>query len=352
MNTKSEGAGFGVKIENGSRLLAILVALVMALIAVSAMASMSSADDTGTDASGDGSASADQSYAITVSIDGTETGYNDMRTAINAVNSASGSSMIITLNENVKVSANDTGASATYVNVTKNSTWNLNGMTLTFEDYSGQDYDLALLVSGDAKLTIDDSSTGKTGKIVFDGAEFVQINGGGTLIVQSGTIESAHKGDYVILFTLWGTTTSGINNSNLVLGSGAVLVVPDDYTGFAYGVNIQPNSSTKKTYGVTVEVDGVTMKGNFGSSFYINGNAKHSDGNVANITIDSGTFIGDLYAAGYAVWNINGGTFTSGTPLSLKSGTFYISGGEFNATGTFRTRLMRTTTDPNRPVLP
>ncbi len=58
-----------------------------------------------------------------------------------------------------------------------------------------------------------------------------------------------------------------------------------------------------------------------------------ANGNYGNTNYDDGPAI---YAAGYAEWNISGGTISGDEALSIKSGKFNITGGEFIATGEFQ----------------
>ena len=75
-------------------------------------------------------------------------------------------------------------------------------------------------------------------------------------------------------------------------------------------------------------------------ALYVNGSIKNTTGNVPEINVYPGASVTSekvsaVYAAGYAKWNISGGTFEGTEALSIKAGEFYITGGKFYANGEF-----------------
>ena len=111
-----------------------------------------------------------------------------------------------------------------------------------------------------------------------------------------------------------------------------------------YGGYIDKSSS--KNQNIIVNVEGTLIgsrdaNGQNGAGFYIHGNFKNmKETTVPQITITetakiSGAGCG-IYAAGYANWNLAGNvTGNAGEALSIKSGTFNITGGTYTAKGAF-----------------
>lgn len=95
-------------------------------------------------------------------------------------------------------------------------------------------------------------------------------------------------------------------------------------------------------YGVVINMDGTALSvqdidGYDGHAIYINGQIKHKTNcpiiNTSSTTVLKST--GDIiYAAGYAIWNMNGGVFEGDSDgLSIKSGVFNINGTNIKTTG-------------------
>lgn len=110
------------------------------------------------------------------------------------------------------------------------------------------------------------------------------------------------------------------------------------------GVFIDYNDTEpSKAYGIHITVEGtlnsvLDTSGSGGHGVYINGTIKNTEGNVPVITLTETSnvtsFGNGIYAAGYANWNL-AGNVTGGDSLSIKSGTFNITGGTYTATGEF-----------------
>ena len=124
-----------------------------------------------------------------------------------------------------------------------------------------------------------------------------------------------------------------------------VLNVGPDVTLKGYqGVMIQgSNGNLKVGHGVSVTVEGkiVTMPASEddpGCGVYINGQLQDTEGNVPKIVLAEGSSITTggtgIYAAGYAEWTL-AGDITAQEPLSIKCGTFDITGGTYHANGPF-----------------
>ena len=103
----------------------------------------------------------------------------------------------------------------------------------------------------------------------------------------------------------------------------------DNNNGCAYGVKV----TLAGTANAVADTSGAT-----GHAIYINGTIKALDGNVPQITLTETSKVTSLangiYAAGYAEWTL-AGEIDAPFPLSIKCGTFDITGGAYRATGPF-----------------
>lgn len=99
----------------------------------------------------------------------------------------------------------------------------------------------------------------------------------------------------------------------------------------------------RAAYGIKITVEGTLesvqdTSGAAGHGVYINGTNSRTEGNVPVITLTETSnvtsFGNGIYAAGYANWNL-AGNITGEDSLSIKSGTFNITGGTYTATGEF-----------------
>jgi hypothetical protein len=220
------------------------------------------------------------------------------------------------------------------IKVTNKKVLDLNGKTLTLNKN--------LVVDG-GELTV----TGN-GKITTSVADpLISVKSGSSLILENGIFESTTY--YGATLQIFGDTVADNLKTKVTIGK-------DAKVSGNYAVLISQNSSNA-AYGVELDVYGkVTgITGNNGwedGSFaiYTNGNIQTTTGNVPTINIypsavlvacagKTGNANKDsapaIFAAGYANWNITGGTFTGTEALSIKSGNFNITGGTFNANGLF-----------------
>lgn len=201
-------------------------------------------------------------------------------------------------------------------------------------------------MEGKGKLTITGNGTVKSH--TTKAYPLFEVAKGGSLILEDSTYYNYGKGREVIRI-LGSDKDDGIK-TYAKIGKSATL-------NANYCVNVMNNEKNNASYGVIVDcygkVNGIT--GNNGWIYgcvgiNINGNVKEVKGNVPVINVYDSAVIesktgtsGNLndddatafYGAGFAKWNIKGGNFTGTTALSLKSGIFNITGGTFNANGTF-----------------
>lgn len=204
------------------------------------------------------------------------------------------------------------------ITITGNKTLDLAGHTLTL---NGQ-----LIVEGN--LTI-----GGSGKIFSDNLyDMILVKPGATLIVNDANLEAtAFKAGAIQILGETGKNTQVTINKEAVITANypAYISKPG-----GQGITVDIYGTLNGLYTETAD----KSKTNGGSAFYINGNVIDTSVNAAVVNVYEGaTLTGDkapaVYAAGYAVWNISGGSFTGTEALSIKAGTFNITGGSFVANG-------------------
>lgn len=223
-----------------------------------------------------------------------------------------------------------------------NISLDLNGMTLDFGD---QYRILATSGSGGLKITNGSMEFGHTNPIQVMGCTLELDE---CTITGSGVFPDRNNNTFGTTFVyMFGSSDpSAENYSNLIIGPDCEFIYTDttpDYGAYVVAVtylNYGDNDSRNAyaAYGVTVDFQG-KMTGNIGCAFYVNGMVKPTDGNVPKIHIamsnDTVTG-GGIYAAGYAEWDIDSCNFAADSALSIKSGSFDISGGVFHASGAFK----------------
>ena len=212
------------------------------------------------------------------------TGYPALVDAINAAGTGG----------TVKLLANITGQ--TVIPAGKDIVLDLNGKTMT---HTGT----TLYNSG--KLTVRDSSADKSGKIVSTGNVGIGVN---------------HN------------STTTIEYANIQAQEGAVI------TGYATGATITIKD------GVFTALDNAVVAGN-GNKTDEKTEGHPERVNANNITIDGGTFIGNIQSSGYiacgiyAPWKdivtVNGGEFTvnNGIGIVARAGQVTVNGGTFTCNG-------------------
>ena len=173
--------------------------------------------------------------------------------------------------------------------------------------------------------------------ITFAENKNFRIQAGALTLTGEGTVKEGAP--YYSPLMVYGGLVNTPNYS--VVNVGADVTVE----GWA-GVFIDQGSGlmmAKYARGVVINVDGTLnsvkdTSGAGGHGVYINGNIKDINANSPIINLgptSKVTSIGNgIYAAGYAVWNLEGDVEGSDA-LSIKSGIFNISGGTYHATGEF-----------------
>lgn len=161
----------------------------------------------------------------------------------------------------------------------------------------------------------------------------LNIRGGHVDLIGPGTITEGKA--YYSPFMLYGANESTETDySYLKVGSDVTLI------GWA-GIFIDNNNHT--AYGVKVDIYGTVKMtrdytGALGSGIYVNGNITNTD-NSPVINVYDGAIIDStegliIYGAGYAEWNIWGGTLRSGSGIEMRAGTLNMYGGNISVTDT------------------
>ena len=275
-------------------------------------------------------AMADTDVVATVTdSNGVSTDYQSLREAFNIAKDGSV----------IKIVKDFSTADQVWISNDRNLTLDLNGYTVT----STITQQFINLKNEDAKLTVIDGSNSKSGRIVAEGniAFFVY---GGTLDIQSGTIESQCYwssngtlfGDFCIL--LYGSTDSNATDyTNFSLGSEAKIVFIDETSdgtpiGDGYAVVVDQYNNNYAAYGVNVDIYGSTEH----SILYVQGNVKKTGENAPQFILHDGAYIdGGIYAAGYAKWLIDGATVIGSTGMEIRAGELIVNDGSIiTGTGT------------------
>ena len=217
--------------------------------------------------------------------------------------------------------------SSTDIVVKNNITLDLNGHKLTLKNRIsvGQDTDGN---NSTAKFTITDTSSVGNGSIESSGIAIVNVRVGSTVDVVKGTLKTTETDDVQVI-SVWGDkAATGTSTTSVTIGENATLIGE-------VGIAVFNDEGAK---GVNVTVNGTIKATRFG--LYAHGNLKTDDddkapefnvGEGATITSDGPA----IYAAGYAKWNITGGTITGSEGISAKAGNINITGGDITGNGEY-----------------
>lgn len=182
-------------------------------------------------------------------------------------------------------------------------------------------------------------TNGKTVSIDLNGHDigFVQngrfqVNGGKLTLTGEGRVyeQAPYFGPILIM----GSTEDIADYSVVDVGKDVTLegwapLFIDNNAGCAYGVKVTMAGTANSVKDIA---------GAGGHGVYINGSIKKIEGNVPQITLTETSKVTSLgngiYAAGYAHWML-AGDISGSDALSIKSGTFIITGGDYLGTGSF-----------------
>jgi len=205
-------------------------------------------------------------------------------------------------------------------------------------------------VVGDKTLILGDTLTisqrikiGNGAKLVVKGnitAErhiFFAVEGA-TLKLEEGTFKSLSRTSAAYGIYIYGGATPDADKININIGKDAKI----EDAGIAI---FSADVGIANAYGITIDVYGsISMTKSATSTYHTfttNGEITAKTGeNLPVINFYSGSSVTNeeapaIYAAGYAIWNIEGGTFKGSEALSIKSGKFNITGGTFVADGEY-----------------
>ena len=169
------------------------------------------------------------------------------------------------------------------------------------------------------------------------------VKHGGLVITGTGTVSEQVTSDgdrfYYAPVTVYGSVEDVSDYTHITIGKDVKLV---GWSGLM--IDCVESGNSKYGYGIVVDLYGTLeskhdIDGYGGHGVYINGQIKATTGNtpIINIYDDAKitSFGNGIYAAGYANWNIYGGSITASDALSIKSGTFDISGGTITSNGEY-----------------
>ena len=221
------------------------------------------------------------------------------------------------------------------VGANEDVTLDLKGKTLTLTQM--------IDICDGGKLTV----TGN-GKIVTSTVDAIfKVENGGQLQIVNGEFENTKVGTKVVWII--GTETDSGVKTKVNIQKDATLK-----SNCPISIGVKANNAS---YGIELDVSGKinAVTGNKAQSsgtigINVNGKIKKTTGNVPVINIHSGAVITSeegntgntnndasvaVYAAGFAKFNIDGGSFQGTEALSIKSGILNITGGTFEATGAY-----------------
>ncbi len=122
----------------------------------------------------------------------------------------------------------------------------------------------------------------------------------------------------------------------LLNGGPAVTVTNSTFTNVVVAVGDSSNGAN--TNGANVTITGTTINNKF-YALTVNGTVTSKDNTVTlkdnKFTVTNNVVSPAIYAAGYANWDIESGTYKGYDALNIRSGKFNITGGTFEATGTY-----------------
>ncbi len=179
--------------------------------------------------------------------------------------------------------------------------------------------------------------TGKSNRFCMEDPAALTINT--TRVVEGGNKITSSTDPSTGLISMIGAKESGESHyCELNVGEKVTLRNPTDQQYYIVIMDgIKYDGNKKAANGIKINFDGI-VEGET-SAFYINGNVKAITGDVPQINIGPKAVIttngNAIYAAGYAIWNIQG-SVTGTTCAYVKAGTLNIDNAKLHAVGTGR----------------
>ena len=154
-------------------------------------------------------------------------------------------------------------------------------------------------------------------------------------IVGPGTISETENDRYGALLVSGSGTDDVADYTVVNVGEGVTLA------GWSGIFIAKDEAETYNNYGLVVNCNGAKLQSPAdghstpGHALYINGSNKNTTGNIPRINLKN-TSIGStgtgIYAAGYANWNIEGGSITgNNTAIEIRAGKMTIDGGTYTS---------------------
>lgn len=259
--------------------------------------------------------------------------YSTLQAAINAA----------TTGQTIQLVADTTDATSNsyIIQDGKELNLDLNGKHLTLPEIISEYF-----IIKNGKLTITDTSTEGNGEIIATKCDnLIDIQGSNTsfnfekgIIVLNGywSYENIKYGNTAVLIRLDTESTDATGTPSVNFGKDAKIVIAnksgDDtiYPGWAIMVNGIAREKTAH-YGATVDVYGQIING----GLYVNGTVVATQNTVPVFNVYDGAKIdGQIYAAGYAKWNISGGDIKADTGMEIRAGELNMTGGSLVGTAT------------------
>ena len=168
--------------------------------------------------------------------------------------------------------------------------------------------------------------------ITFAASRYFQVMGGSLHLTGKGRVEESVPNWGAIM--VWGAKEDVADYSTVVVDEDVTLegwapLFINNNAGCAYGVKVTMAGTANSVKDIA---------GAGGHGVYINGSIQKIEGNVPQITLTETSKVTSLgngiYAAGYAHWML-AGDVSGADALSIKSGTFTITGGDYRGTGSF-----------------
>lgn len=259
--------------------------------------------------------------------------YSTLQAAINAA----------TTGQTIQLVADTTDATSNsyIIQDGKELNLDLNGKHLTLPEIISEYF-----IIKNGKLTITDTSTEGNGEIIATKCDnLIDIQGSNTSFnFEKGTIvlngywsyENIKYGNTAVLIRLDTESTDATGTPSVNFGKDAKIVIAnksgDDtiYPGWAIMVNGIAREKAAH-YGATVDVYGQIING----GLYVNGTVVATQNTVPVFNVYDGAKIdGQIYAAGYAKWNISGGDIKADTGMEIRAGELNMTGGSLVGTAT------------------
>lgn len=201
----------------------------------------------------------------------------------------------------------------------------------------------ALRIIGGSTVTLKDSGNsgsfgGKTANVVYIQNGTLDFQGGELYSTAYWTYTNGSQWGETIIAIFGSANSENRDYSNLIVGEDATISFYGDESALAGGgYAILVSHVNNHAYGVNIDMNG-KIAGFMAISLYVNGLVKDVSGNIPQIKVGTtADIVGQIYAAGYANWEILGGSVVADNAIEIRAGEMTIQGGNFIGTGSFTT---------------